>query len=110
MLLYDVPSNRFLAVQVSFLRQKSRGKVQSALGDPERADRLSVGMVPAARDVPDAHDGSNGSDGSDASYGSGNTVRYGNSTVQYNIVRYVVVQYDTVRYLYGTVRHLDNHR
>ena len=62
MLLYDVPSNRYLAVQDSFLHQKSRGKVQTALGGPERADRLSAGKVPVALAAPVAPDGSDGSE------------------------------------------------
>ena len=36
--------------------------MHSAPRGPERADRLSAGMGPAARDAPDAPDGSDGSD------------------------------------------------
>jgi hypothetical protein len=65
MVMYDVPNNRLLPVQFSFLHQKSRGKVQSAPGVPERAGRLSVGIGPSAHDAPAAPNGSDCSDGYD---------------------------------------------
>ena len=75
--VYDAPSNRLcFAVQVSFLLQKSRGKVQSALGGPERVDRVSADMFLAARDALEAPDGSDGSDG---------LLRYCTGTVPYRI-------------------------